>query len=44
MVISNNNNNNTNNKVKFVPVHNKKAYRESRGIAPPIYNLSTKWR
>jgi hypothetical protein len=30
--------------VKFLPVHNMKAYRWSRGIAPPILKLGTNWR
>jgi len=29
-------------KVKIVPVHDTKTYRESRGIAPPILNLGTR--
>jgi hypothetical protein len=44
MAINNNNNNNNNNKGKFVPVHNIQAYRDSRGIAPLIFNLGTRWR
>ena len=30
--------------VKFIPVHDMQAYRESGGIAPHILNLGTTWR
>jgi hypothetical protein len=31
-------------KIKFIPVHAMRAYREGRGTAPPIFNLSNRWR
>jgi len=31
-------------KGKGVPVHVIKAYRRRRGVAPPILNLSARWR
>ena len=31
-------------KGKVIPVHALKACRRSRGIAPPILNLGTRWR
>jgi hypothetical protein len=31
-------------KGKVVPVHNMKAYRGQRGIAPTILNLTTIWK
>jgi hypothetical protein len=31
-------------KVEVVPVHDMKTYRVSRGVAPHLLNLGTRWR
>jgi hypothetical protein len=41
---TNNNNNNNNNKGEIICVHAMKACKRSRGIAPVILNVDTKWR
>jgi hypothetical protein len=31
-------------KVKFIPVHDMREYKEGGVTAPPIFHLSTRWR